>query len=117
MAAKRKVNPELIDDENPEWTAADFARARPGAEVLSKKFLENWAKGGHAVKHVTDAEYEASKRKRGERGPQKTPTKERVTMRLDPEVLSFFRAAGRGWQTRVNSALAAYVAKQQRRAR
>ena len=33
---KRKPNPELIDRENPEWTAADFKRARPATEVLPK---------------------------------------------------------------------------------
>jgi hypothetical protein len=30
----KKPNPELIDDENPEWTAADVANARPASEVL-----------------------------------------------------------------------------------
>ncbi|MBT3308130.1 MAG: hypothetical protein HOL04_04495 [Gammaproteobacteria bacterium] len=30
----RQPNPELIDDENPEWTEADFANARPAAELL-----------------------------------------------------------------------------------
>jgi uncharacterized protein (DUF4415 family) len=98
-----------------ELTSTDFKRMRPASEVLSKKFLENWRKGGHTVRHVSDAEYEESKRKRGERGAQKTPTKERVTMRLDPEVLKFFRAAGPGWQTRVNAALAAYVTRQRAR--
>ena len=33
----RKPNPELIDDENPEWTEADFARRRPAAEVLREQ--------------------------------------------------------------------------------
>jgi uncharacterized protein (DUF4415 family) len=45
------------------------------------------------------------KRKRGERGPQKTPTKEQVTLRLDPDVLAFFKQRGPGWQTRINEAL------------
>lgn len=34
----RKPNPELVDDENPQWTEADFARARPAAEVLREQF-------------------------------------------------------------------------------
>ena len=34
----RKPNPELIDDENPEWTEADFARMRPAADVLREQF-------------------------------------------------------------------------------
>ena len=39
------------------------------------------------------------------RGPQKTPTKERITIRLSPEVIQPFRATGEGWQTRVDAAL------------
>lgn len=39
------------------------------------------------------------------RGPQKTPTKERITIRLSPEVVQRFRDMGDGWQTRVDSAL------------
>lgn len=31
---KHKPNPELTDSENPEWTEADFRRARPASEVL-----------------------------------------------------------------------------------
>jgi uncharacterized protein (DUF4415 family) len=34
----RRPNPELVDEENPEWTEADLARARPGAEVLREQF-------------------------------------------------------------------------------
>lgn len=39
------------------------------------------------------------------RGPQKAPTKERITIRLSPEVVQRFRDTGHGWQTRVDSAL------------
>lgn len=34
----KRVNHELIDDDNPEWTAADFAGARPASEVLPELF-------------------------------------------------------------------------------
>ena len=44
-------------------------------------------------------------RKLGVRGPQKAPTKERVTIRLSPEVVQRFKATGAGWQTRVDAAL------------
>ena len=44
-------------------------------------------------------------RGRGERGPQKTPTKQQVTLRLDRDVLERFRATGEGWQSRINEAL------------
>lgn len=38
--------------------------------------------------------------------------KERVTLRLDEEVLDYFRGAGRGYQTRINAVLRAYVRQQ-----
>jgi len=66
-----------------ELTAADMKRLRPGKEVLSGTLLA----------------------KLKVRGPQKTPTKERITIRLSPEVVQPFRATGEGWQTRVDAAL------------
>ena len=39
--------------------------------------------------------------------------KERITLRLDEEVLEHFRATGRGYQTRINAVLRAYVRQQQ----
>ena len=50
------------------------------------------------------AEY-AAKRKRGQRGPQKAPTKRPVTIRIDPDVLDTYKATGPGWQSRMNEAL------------
>ena len=35
--------------------------------------------------------------------------KERVTVRLDPEILEWLKAQGRGYQTRINAILRAYV--------
>ncbi len=32
-----------------------------------------------------------------------------VKVRLDPHVVEFFRASGRGWQTRMNDTLAAHM--------
>ena len=48
--------------------------------------------------------------KRG-RGPQKAPTKVLTTVRLDADVLAFFRAQGSGYQTRINDELRKVVAK------
>lgn len=45
------------------------------------------------------------RRKIGVRGPQKEPTKERITIRLSPEVVKRFRATGDGWQTKMDAAL------------
>ena len=39
------------------------------------------------------------------RGSQNAPVKERITIRLSPEVVQRFRATGDGWQTRVDAAL------------
>ena len=47
----------------------------------------------------------AAKRKPGQRGPGKRPSKEVINIRLSPDVLSAFRATGDGWQTRVDGAL------------
>ena len=49
-------------------------------------------------------------RRPGQRGAQKAPTKVSTTVRLDPEVLEYFRAIGSGWQTRLNEVLREYVA-------
>lgn len=36
-------------------------------------------------------------------------TKEQVTLRLDSDVLAWFRARGKGYQTQINSLLRAYM--------
>ena len=43
------------------------------------------------------------------RGPNKRPTKEQVAVRYSPDVLAYFRATGRGWQTRMNDALREWI--------
>jgi len=78
----------LIDDENPEWTEEDFRRARPAAEVLPPELL--------AI---------LPKRKPGQRGPQRAPVKQKISLRVDSEVLAYYKKTGPGWQTRVNEAL------------
>lgn len=44
-------------------------------------------------------------RRPGQRGPQKAPTKDRITIRLSHDVVEHFRATGEGWQTRMDEAL------------
>ena len=39
------------------------------------------------------------------RGPQKTPIKVSTTIRLDADVLAYFRATGRGYQSQINDEL------------
>jgi uncharacterized protein (DUF4415 family) len=88
---KRRHKP-LIgpDGEVRELTKADIARMRPAAEVVPQ-VVEAW------------------RRARGR--PPKEATKQQVTLRLSPEVLAYFRAQGRGWQTRIDEVLNRYVAR------
>jgi uncharacterized protein (DUF4415 family) len=41
----------------------------------------------------------------GKRGPQRTPTKKLVSLRLSPEVIDHFKSSGPGWQTRIDCTL------------
>ena len=85
----KRPNPELIDDDNPEWTAQEIARARPASEVLPKLFSANATK--------------AMLKPRGR--PHAEVVKDRITIRLSPDVTAAFRASGDGWQTRIDAAL------------
>ena len=85
----KRPNPELIDDDNPEWTAREIARARPAGEVLPRLF------GAKAAK--------AMLKPRGR--PPAEVVKDRITIRLSPDVTAAFRASGDGWQTRIDAAL------------
>ncbi len=80
--------PIVFDDDNPEWTTADFARARP----------------------ITDfpdlaAAFPNGAKLRGRPKGSTTSDKSLVSLRIDNDVLERFRAAGPGWQSRVNAAL------------
>lgn len=66
-----------------ELLAADLKSFRPAAQALPP-----------SLRH-----------KVGVRGPQTAPTKERITIRLSPDVVQRFRATGDGWQTKVDAAL------------
>lgn len=80
----RKTTKRIVDRDNPEWTKADFARARPPDAVLSPKTLAAF---------------------KPHRGPQKTPTKVPVSIRLSPNVVRYFKAGGPGWQARIDEVL------------
>ncbi|MFB6098489.1 MAG: BrnA antitoxin family protein [Salinibacter sp.] len=41
-----------------------------------------------------------------------TAEKERISIRLDKDILEFFRAGGRGYQSRINKVLREYMAVQ-----
>ena len=77
----KKPNPELIDEENPEWTDEMFKQS-VGFSGLPEPL-------------------QAKLRGR----PKAAVTKERITIRLSQDVVERFRASGDGWQTRVDAAL------------
>jgi uncharacterized protein (DUF4415 family) len=82
----RKPDPYMLDDDNPEWTAEDFVRARPIQET-DPGMLE-------AV---------AAFRRRG-RPPVVSP-KKRMGFRLAADVVDGIRATGRGYNARVEKVL------------
>ena len=43
------------------------------------------------------------------------PRKVAISMRMDADVLEHFKAGGKGWQTRINEVLRAYVQAQQKK--
>jgi len=50
-------------------------------------------------------------RRVGERGPQKAPTKQLVSLRLSLDVLAHYKAGGPGWQTRIDQTLKRAVSR------
>ncbi len=90
-------NPELTDEENPEWTEEDFRRARPARDVLpeivGKKTADEMLRRGLAPQ-----------------GAQK----ESVTIQLDADVIKHFKAGGQGWQNRINEALREWIGEHER---
>lgn len=57
----------------------------------------------------------AVKREPGQRGLQRAPTKQLVSVRYSPEVLAYFKSEGAGWQTRMDEALKQWVSARARK--
>jgi uncharacterized protein (DUF4415 family) len=92
---KQKANV-LDNDDVPELDESWFNRSRPAADVLPDILGKN-------------AAAELLNRKPGQRGEQISPKKERITIRLQSDILEFFRSTGPGWQTRIDTALKEWV--------
>jgi uncharacterized protein (DUF4415 family) len=54
---------------------------------------------------------QATIRRPGQRGAQKSPTKQLVSLRLSQEVLAHFKAMGPGWQTQIDETLKRAIEK------
>ena len=88
---KKKPDPEMIDDENPEWTREEVRTAMRFSDLPVD--LQN------ALRRV--------------RGPQKAPTKTAISIRLSEEVITYFKNTGMGWQTRIDEVLKDFVRQQE----
>lgn len=75
----------IDDDDAPELTADLLKQARPAREVLPETVLTQF--------------------KRSPGRPKAELTKTAVSLRLDADVVDYFRKTGPGWQTRINAAL------------
>jgi uncharacterized protein (DUF4415 family) len=72
------------DADNPEWTEADFKKARPFAEMFPELA-------------------ESIKRSRGR--PALERPRKQISIRLDPDVIDKFKATGPKWQSKINEVL------------
>lgn len=101
MSAKLKGSSETwVDpDDAPELTEEFFEKAeyRIGDRLVSK------GEGKTAL--------QSGLRRGRPAGTDKTST----TLRLDNDVVAYFRGAGKGWQTRINEALREFVKNHPRR--
>jgi len=75
----------LDDDDAPELTDELMARAKRGRDILPEHILAQFP------------------RSRGR--PKSGTPKRQITLRLDGDVIDFFKAGGEGWQSRMNSML------------
>lgn len=73
------------DDDLPEWTDEQFARAE-------------FSVGGKVIRAAQGTLTKAGR-------PFAENPKKQVTLRLDPDVIEKFRATGKGWQSRINAEL------------
>jgi len=75
----------LDEDDAPELTEELMAQAKLGRDILPENILAQFPRG---------------------RGRPKSATpKRQITLRLDGDLIDFFKATGDGWQSRMNETL------------
>jgi uncharacterized protein (DUF4415 family) len=79
----KKVTDETADEENPELTEEDFARAKPFREVFPEQY-QAWKRMGR---------------------PRLEAPKVHIGFRLAADVVEGIRASGKGYNTRVERVL------------
>ncbi len=83
----------------------DHISATEWADVNSPPLTEREFANMKPLRELFPDLAEFSRRKRGQRGPQKSPIKKPITIRIDRDVLASYKATGPGWQSRMNEAL------------
>lgn len=107
MDEEIKMDWDAFDALTDEDIAAAVAADPDAAPLLTEEEMSRFRPAIEVIPEIVEA-YRRS------RGPQKEPTKVPISIRLDEEVVTYFRAQGRGWQTRINEVLAEYVINEER---
>jgi uncharacterized protein (DUF4415 family) len=88
VAGRGYSKEDWVAADSPELTDDELASMRPTREVLAPALFQALTKRGQ-----------------GQRGPQKTPRKVAISIRLSPDVLEAFKSKGPKWQTMIDDAL------------
>jgi uncharacterized protein (DUF4415 family) len=86
----KKPNPEMVDDDNPEWTGEDFAAAKTFSELPENE--------QRILKGIM-AENKAKK----------------VPVPLPQDVVEKMQSTGEGWELRIEEAVRQWLARQGKR--
>lgn len=85
--------------------------------VAEDRAITAAAKADPDAQPLTQEQLQAMVPMKALRGRPKSDNKKLlVSVRYSPEVLSYFKSTGEGWQSRMDAVLQAYVARQSRRA-
>ncbi len=87
-----RPNPELIDDENPEWTEEDFARAKKLSDLPEEE-------------------------QRILKGIMEETAAKKVAVPLPREIVKKMQATGEGWEQRVEEAVRQWLERHAKRRR
>ena len=107
-AGTRKLDPDLRNDPDlrkllHKARKEAYERAKGGVMVKGTWMVDDAPELTSDYFERADV-YRGNKLIRRGRPPSEHP-KEAIKLRIDPDVLAYFRATGPGWQTRINDAL------------
>ena len=102
-ARARTLLETMTDEEDAAIRAA--ALSDPDAQPLSDVQMDRMRPAHEVVPHLVAAQL------RGRGRPKVESPKEKLAIRLDPEVIEAWRASGPGWQTRMGETLRKHAPK------